>query len=115
MCQVSQMLVNYWTQFARSGDPNGGEAPAVWAALSASQPAYLEVAGPPPQMTYPTDYARRHDFWRTIFFRPSPVETQLGSIQGRPIFMEEKGGGGLFSQILTILEHLVILYGCFEH
>jgi hypothetical protein len=49
--------------------------------LSASQPAYLEVAGPVPQMTYPAEYARRHDFWRTVFFRPSVVETKLGSVQ----------------------------------
>jgi carboxylesterase type B len=76
------MLVKFWTRFARSGDPNGAEAPqATWAALSASQPAYLEVAGPVPEMTYPAEYAQRHDFWRTVFFRPSVVETKLGSVQ----------------------------------
>jgi hypothetical protein len=75
------MLVKFWTQFARSGDPNGADAPATWVGLSASQPAYLEVAGPVPEMTYPAEYARRHDFWRTVFFRPSVVETKLGSVQ----------------------------------
>jgi hypothetical protein len=27
------MLVKFWTQFARSGDPNGAEAPATWVGL----------------------------------------------------------------------------------
>jgi hypothetical protein len=27
------MLVKFWTQFARSGDPNGAEAPGTWVGL----------------------------------------------------------------------------------
>ena len=81
--QVSQTLVQYWTQFARTGDPNSPTGAGVrWEAVSSTQPAYLALAGPQPQMDYPTQYAASHEFWRTVYFRPSALETPLGSIQG---------------------------------
>lgn len=39
---ISQMMGDYWVQFARTGDPNGGEAPS-WPAVTTPPTAYLSI------------------------------------------------------------------------
>lgn len=35
-------MIDYWVQFARTGDPNGGDRPA-WPEFDAGKQAYLEL------------------------------------------------------------------------
>lgn len=40
---LSEAMMEYWTTFARSGDPNGAEAPVQWPAYTADTAAHLEL------------------------------------------------------------------------
>ena len=42
---LSRTMLGYWTRFARTGDPNGGDAPK-WPAYDAASDAYLELQTP---------------------------------------------------------------------
>ena len=44
--EVAAAMLGYWTRFATTGDPNGGDAPA-WPEVDAETDAYLEIAAPP--------------------------------------------------------------------
>jgi carboxylesterase type B len=41
--QVSAAMQEYWTQFAKTGNPNGGQLP-TWPKFDASRRAYIEFA-----------------------------------------------------------------------
>jgi para-nitrobenzyl esterase len=45
--QISDVMQRYWTNFAKTGDPNGGQLP-VWPTFDVSSPAYIQFtdAGP---------------------------------------------------------------------
>jgi para-nitrobenzyl esterase len=42
---LSGAMMDYWTAFARSGDPNGAGSPAPWPAYTADTAEYLELGG----------------------------------------------------------------------
>jgi para-nitrobenzyl esterase len=43
--EVSEAMVRYWTQFAKTGDPNQAGLPE-WPAFQKGNEAYLEIAQP---------------------------------------------------------------------
>jgi len=43
--KLAKTMLGYWTRFARTGDPNGGGAPA-WTAYDAASDSYLELDTP---------------------------------------------------------------------
>jgi len=60
---VQQRMIGYWTQFVRSGNPNGGGNPQ-WSAYSPENDAYLEVGAAPVAKRGPAD--AHCDFWDTV-------------------------------------------------
>jgi para-nitrobenzyl esterase len=64
--RLSDEMIGYWTRFARSGDPNGGGAPA-WARSGPAAERVLSLA-PGTGGVRPVDLAREHRcaFWTSL-------------------------------------------------
>jgi para-nitrobenzyl esterase len=60
--QLSAAMVDYWTQFARTGNPNGSRSPQ-WPAYTSANDTYQSLEPPTPKPT--TGFAADHhcDFW----------------------------------------------------
>ncbi len=62
---VQRRMVGYWTRMARTGNPNGGDAPQ-WPAYSPDNDAYLEISANTGAKTGPDN--AQCDFWDTVTF-----------------------------------------------
>jgi para-nitrobenzyl esterase len=69
--KLSDRMVGYWTQFAKSGNPNGQGQP-VWRPFNRNQQVMLSLVEPSP--TSETNFATTHrcDFWDTLMGRTLP-------------------------------------------
>jgi para-nitrobenzyl esterase len=56
--QLSNVMLNYWTNFAKRGDPNGAELP-VWHKFSASTGTYIRFSSALPQDAQTAEGLRR--------------------------------------------------------
>ncbi len=83
------MLVKFWTRFARSGDPNGAEAPATWVGLGLANsdkkiiPRKTATRNSVP--THVSDenmlsilFAGARFYFKLIFFMPFPFVLSFG-------------------------------------
>ncbi len=64
--QLSNAMVNYWTQFAKTGDPNSSDEP-VWSPYSASSDQFQSLIPPVPVVK--SNFATDHQcstFWDTF-------------------------------------------------
>jgi para-nitrobenzyl esterase len=64
--RMSNAMVNYWTQFAKTGDPNSPDEP-VWSPYSASTDEFQSFIPPTPAVE--SDFATAHQcstFWDTF-------------------------------------------------
>jgi para-nitrobenzyl esterase len=57
--RLSDAMVRYWTNFARTGNPNAPNTPA-WPALTASSRTYLSLVAPVPKLTGSATIAADH-------------------------------------------------------
>jgi para-nitrobenzyl esterase len=63
--KVGEHMNTYWAQFARSGDPNGPAAPAVWPAFSVEADKRLQLA---PDWTVLENFRTKEcAFWRKYY------------------------------------------------
>jgi para-nitrobenzyl esterase len=71
--KLSDRMVGYWTEFARSGDPNGHGQPS-WPRVHRDRQVMLSLVEPSP--TPETNFATAHqcDFWDTLAGRTLPPE-----------------------------------------
>ena len=60
---IQRQLIGYWTRMARTGNPNGGEAPQ-WPAHGPGTDPYLEIGATTGAKTGPS--SARCDFWDTV-------------------------------------------------
>lgn len=66
--QLAEAMNRYWTNFARTGDPNDGDLP-VWQPFDLDDtPPYVQSLAPGEGGIAAVDYAAEHrlDFWRTL-------------------------------------------------
>jgi para-nitrobenzyl esterase len=63
--KLSDIMVDYWTAFARTGNPNGGNAPN-WLAYSAEKDNILVLDQPAPKMAYGYGAANDCAMWDKI-------------------------------------------------
>ena len=77
---ISREIVTYWTNFAKSGNPNGPGS-VLWTPVSRDTQKYLKVAQEI-EMELTEDDVSRANFWRTVYFKPQVETTTAGSIQG---------------------------------
>jgi para-nitrobenzyl esterase len=66
--RLSEQMIQYWTTFARSGDPNGAGVPS-WRPFDEARPVpYVQSLAPGPDGIGPVDYAAEHqlDFWSRL-------------------------------------------------
>jgi para-nitrobenzyl esterase len=63
--KLSDAMVDYWTAFARTGNPNGGEAPK-WPAFSSEKDNILVLDQPAPKMAYGYGAANDCAMWDKI-------------------------------------------------
>jgi para-nitrobenzyl esterase len=66
--RLSDQMIRYWTNFARSGDPNGAELPP-WHPFDHAQPVpQVQSLAPGTDGIKPVDYAAEHklDFWSSL-------------------------------------------------
>jgi len=63
---LSEMMIRYWTQFAKKGDPNGPQTPA-WGEYGPSLDEFQSLT--PLSIAPESDFAASHrcDFWATLF------------------------------------------------
>jgi para-nitrobenzyl esterase len=64
--QLSDAMISYWTQFAKTGDPNSAGEP-VWSPYSASSDEFLSLIPPTPVVE--SSFATIHQcstFWDTF-------------------------------------------------
>ena len=78
--EVSREIVSYWTNFAKSGNPNGQNG-KLWTPISRQSQEYLKISAES-EMELTDDYVRKSNFWRTVFYKPHVEETTAGTIQG---------------------------------
>lgn len=66
---LSNSMVAYWTQFAKTGDPNGSGTSTQpdWSAYTPSSHVYINLAPPTPSQL--TDFATEHhcSFWDNVY------------------------------------------------
>lgn len=69
--QLSEQMVGYWTEFAKSGNPNGRAQP-IWRHFHRGRQVMLSLVGPSPASE--TNFATAHqcDFWDTLAGRTLP-------------------------------------------
>ena len=78
---ISDLLVKFWTNFAKSGNPNNDDgSPETWTQYSAGQ-EYLSI-GEQTVMQYLEADRLRDSFWQTVFSKPRSDSTSAGLIQG---------------------------------
>ena len=66
--KTSNAMGDYWTQFAKSGDPNGPGAPAKWPAFAPSATGSDERLQIDASFSTATDFRREEcAFWRTVY------------------------------------------------
>ncbi len=64
--QLSDAMVSYWTQFAKTGDPNSSDEP-VWSPYSASRDEFQSLIPPTPVVEYNFDTDHQCSaFWNTF-------------------------------------------------
>ena len=66
--RLSDQMIRYWANFARTGDPNGHDLPP-WHAFDDAQPVpHVQSLAPGPAGITPVDYAAEHqlDFWSSL-------------------------------------------------
>jgi para-nitrobenzyl esterase len=79
--QISDLMIGYWTNFAATGDPNGGELPP-WPVYRPGQPWVMRLDADHVQAS--DDFATRHKckFWAELGFGvlagPYPTPTASG-------------------------------------
>jgi para-nitrobenzyl esterase len=64
--KLSELMIRYWTQFAKKGDPNSPQTPN-WAEYAPNLDEFQSLA--PLSITPESDFASRHHcvFWATLF------------------------------------------------
>jgi para-nitrobenzyl esterase len=69
--KLSDRMIGYWTEFAKSGNPNGS-GPPVWQRFHRDRQVMLSLV--PPTPTSETNFATAHqcDFWDTLTGRTLP-------------------------------------------
>ena len=78
---VSNLLVKFWTNFAKTGNPNDDNGKSeIWSQYSSGQ-QYLAF-NTQPKMQYLEKDRQRDSFWRTIFHKPAVEATSAGLIKG---------------------------------
>jgi para-nitrobenzyl esterase len=66
--RLSEQLMRYWANFARTGDPNGPDLPP-WHPFDEARPVpHVQSLAPRPDGVRPVDYAAEHqlDFWSNL-------------------------------------------------
>jgi para-nitrobenzyl esterase len=66
--RLSDQMIRYWTNFARTGDPNGADLPP-WRPFDPAQSVpQVQSLAPGPDGIRPVDYAAEHklDFWSSL-------------------------------------------------
>jgi para-nitrobenzyl esterase len=66
--RLSDQMIGYWTNFARSGDPNGADLPP-WRPFDDARPVpHVQSLAPGPDGIRPVDYVAEHqlDFWSSL-------------------------------------------------
>lgn len=66
--RLSDQMIRYWANFARTGDPNGADLPP-WRPFDHAQPVpHVQSLAPGPDGIRPVDYAAEHqlDFWSSL-------------------------------------------------
>jgi para-nitrobenzyl esterase len=66
--RLSDRMIRYWTNFARTGDPNGAELPP-WRPFDDARPVpHVQSLAPGADGITPVDYAAEHqlDFWSSL-------------------------------------------------
>jgi len=73
---LSNAMIDYWTSFAKTGDPNpsSGDRPFWNAFASDDDGDYQELVAPEPQALSGSDFSTRHhcDFWQPIISPQAP-------------------------------------------
>jgi len=63
---IRDLLVSYWTNFAKYGDPTPPGSDHSWAAVNTDSWMYFNISGTNPGMQRSQEYQDRMNFWSTV-------------------------------------------------
>ena len=70
--KISTIMMEFWTNFAKFGDPTPPGAIPAWEPLTAAEHRYLEIGQDQVKMDLSADYQRRVQFWAELMAARCP-------------------------------------------